>query len=223
MGDRLNDVIAVEVLQRLEEIIGAARAASATHVDVDNREAHQVGQDRDPTFGPGRVRVSVARILDQGRRRATRQRRQFDTRQHVGHVLRRVDIDRQLGPVARGQVAVSTRRDRLFVDVGAGRRGLGRENPQGSRLRAPGDDPVAVSRRDVAKEDPAEVIGALRRDFDALFVVEGHRRPRRKPGRVDLFDAPVRLERRGLGAQRKQQQGDQTASERYPRRRPAPA
>ena len=47
VGDRLDDVVAVEVLQRLEEVEGAARAAGPAHVDVDDREAHEVREDGD--------------------------------------------------------------------------------------------------------------------------------------------------------------------------------
>ena len=67
--DRLDHVVAVEALQRLEEVEGAARAAGAAHVHVDDREAHQVGEDRDPALRPGRIGVAVAGVLDQGRRR----------------------------------------------------------------------------------------------------------------------------------------------------------
>ena len=51
-GDRLDDVVAVEVLQRLEEVERAARAARAAHVDVDDRESHDVGEGAIPLCGP---------------------------------------------------------------------------------------------------------------------------------------------------------------------------
>ena len=41
---RLDHVVAVEALGRLEEVEGAAGAAGAAHVDVDDGEAHQVGE-----------------------------------------------------------------------------------------------------------------------------------------------------------------------------------
>ena len=67
VGDRFDHVVAVEVLQRLEEVEGAARAAGAAHVHVDHGEAHQVGEHGDAVFRAGRVRVAVARVLDQRR------------------------------------------------------------------------------------------------------------------------------------------------------------
>jgi hypothetical protein len=194
--DRLDDVIAVEVLQRLEEVEGAARAPRAAHVDVDHREPHQVGEERDPALRPGRVGVPVARVLDQGRRRTARQRRQLDPGKDFRHVLRRMDVDRQLGPVARGQVPVPARRDRLAVEVGAGRRGLGRQHLQRSRFRPFGSetDAIAAPRSDVAKQGPAEVVGAPRRDLDAFAVVERHLSARGQAGRIDLFHAPTGFE-----------------------------
>ena len=80
VGDRLDHVVAVEVLQRFEEVEGAAGAAGAAHVDVDDGEAHQVGDQRDPVFGTGRVGVAVAGVLDQGRGRAGRDVGEFDRR-----------------------------------------------------------------------------------------------------------------------------------------------
>ncbi len=76
VGDRLDHVVAVEVLHVFEEVVGAARAAGSAHVHVDHREAHQVGEHRDAVFRAGRVRIPVARVLDQRRirRRVARRR-----------------------------------------------------------------------------------------------------------------------------------------------------
>jgi hypothetical protein len=63
-GDRLDHVVAVEILIRFEEVEGAARAAGSAHVHVDHREAHQVREHRDAAFGAFRVRVPVAGVLD---------------------------------------------------------------------------------------------------------------------------------------------------------------
>ena len=60
-GDRLDHVVAVEALQRLEEVEGAARATGAAHVDVDDGEAHQVADQRDAALGAVGIRVAVAR------------------------------------------------------------------------------------------------------------------------------------------------------------------
>ncbi len=98
--DRLDHVVAVEVLERLEEVVGAAGAAGAAHVDVDDRKPHQVGDDRDPVLGTGRVGVSVAGVLDQRRpRRPARRRRGHRhagrQRQPGQRVQRRADAARQ--------------------------------------------------------------------------------------------------------------------------------
>ena len=77
--DGLDHVVAVEVLERLEEVIRAARATCAAHIDVDDREPHQVGERRDPALGRVRVGVPVARVLDQGGV-GTGQLRQLDRR-----------------------------------------------------------------------------------------------------------------------------------------------
>ena len=45
-GDRLDDVVAVEQLQRLEEVVGAARAARAADVDRHDRVAQGAGDQR---------------------------------------------------------------------------------------------------------------------------------------------------------------------------------
>ena len=66
-GDGLDHVVAVEALQRLEEVERAAGAAGAAHVDVDDREAEQVGDRADRALAAARVGVAVARVLDQGR------------------------------------------------------------------------------------------------------------------------------------------------------------
>ncbi len=134
VGDRLDHVVAVEVLQRFEEVVGAARAAGPAHVHVDHREAHQVGEHGDAVFRAGRVRVPVARVLDQrrvrrrvARRRHTRLRegREVKFRRHAGlagRTGRRVHVDRQLGAVARRQIRVAVVGDRLVVDAGIPRR-----------------------------------------------------------------------------------------------------
>jgi len=65
--DRLDHVVAVDALQRLEQSRRAAGAAGAAHVDVDDGEAHPVRDDRDPLCGPAGIGVAVPGVLDQGR------------------------------------------------------------------------------------------------------------------------------------------------------------
>ena len=97
-GDGLDRVVAVERLQGLEVVEGAARAAGAAHVDVDDRVAEQGGDGLDPALRAGRVGVAVAGVLDQGR---------------VGAVLGgpgRCTSIASLRAVARRQVAVAAPR-----------------------------------------------------------------------------------------------------------------
>ena len=198
--DGLDHVVAVEALQRLEEVEGATRAAGAAHVHVDDREPHQVGEDGDPALRTGRVRVPVAGVLDQGGGGPRRNRRQLNAGQHLRHVLRRVHVDRQLGAVAGGQIAVAAGRDRLVVDGGARRSRLPREHRQRLRCLASrrGPHPVAASRRHVAEQGAAQRIGLPRGDRRPGAVQQRHLRARRQTGHVDLLNAAVRAER-GLG------------------------
>ena len=116
-GDRLDHVVAVEALQRLEEVEGATRAAGAAHVHVDDREAHQVREDRDAAGRSGRVGVPVARVLDQ--RRVRRQRNAGPlgigrARREAGlarRARRRVHVDGELRAVTGGEVRVAVARE----------------------------------------------------------------------------------------------------------------
>ena len=107
VGDRLDDVVPVEALQRLEVVIRPARAAGAPHVDVDDREAEQVGHRGDTAVGALGVGVAVAGVLDQGRVRAA--------------AAGKVHVDGQPDAVAHRDVAVTAGRDALVVDPGARR------------------------------------------------------------------------------------------------------
>jgi hypothetical protein len=145
--DRLDHVVAVEPLERLEVVECAAGAARAPHVHVDDRVAQQVEQLRDRALPARRVRVAVAGVLDDGRvgRRAGGE----------------PHVDRELRAVARRQVAVSARRDPLPVALRARWRGAVRQHahPPGGRRAAP--DPVAAAGRDAAEHDAAEPAGPL--------------------------------------------------------------
>ena len=69
MGNGLDDVVPVEVLQRLEEVEGTSRAAGPADVHVDDGETHQVGDHGDAVHRAGGVGVAVAGVLDQRRGR----------------------------------------------------------------------------------------------------------------------------------------------------------
>src|SRR3954447_24150844 len=88
----LDDVVAVEALQRLEEVEGAARAPGAAHVDVHHGEAHEAGDDGDPVRGAGGVRVAVPGVLDQRGRRPSGHVREIADRERAGDVLGRMDV-----------------------------------------------------------------------------------------------------------------------------------
>src|SRR3954447_24933538 len=111
-------------------------------------------------------------------------------------------VDRELRAVAGRQIAIAARRDRLVVDGGAGRRGPGREHPEPRGLLAvpAGADAVAAAWPQTAEEDAAERVRALLRDRLAAAVQQLHRRPRRKPGRIDLPGAAVGVDCRLGGA-----------------------
>ena len=173
-GDRLDDVVAVEVLQRLEEVERAPGAAGAAHVDVDDREPHDVGESGDPALRALRPRVAVAGVLDQGRGRhavAGRVGRQVDA-PDVRHVRRRMDRVGKLGAVAGGHVAVPVGGDALVVDVRRGRRRLRRQHRQRLGRLAGGveADAVAVPRFDVAEQRPTPLVGAPGLDHAAAGV-----------------------------------------------------
>ena len=205
MRHRLHDVVAVEVLQRLEEVERPARAARAAHVDVDDGEPHQVGERGDAAHRPVGLGVAVARVLDQGRglHAGCDQRRELAGQLGrkvealgVRDVRRRMDRVRQLGAVAGGHVAVAVRRDRLVVDVGRGRGGLLRQDRQRSGRLAGRVEPhpIAISRRDLAEQDPAEVVGGPGLDHLIGGVEQRGRAAGGQAGCVDLLDAAVRIE-----------------------------
>ena len=111
-GDRLDDVVAVEALQRLEEVEGAARATGAAHVDVDDREAHEVREDGDAALRSVRLGVPVARVLDQRRvrRRVRGAAGDGEARGKPGEARRarrQVHVDGELRPVAGREVPVA--------------------------------------------------------------------------------------------------------------------
>jgi len=67
MGHRLDHVVAVEVLQRLERSRSTTRAAGAAHVHVD--DVNPIRLARAAIRSPARrLRVPVAGVLDQVRR-----------------------------------------------------------------------------------------------------------------------------------------------------------
>ncbi len=174
VGDRFDHVVAVEVLQLFEEVKSAAGAPGAAHVHVDDREAHQVGEDRDAVFGPGGVGVAVARVLDQrrvgrrvaGRRHAgDRQGREVEHGRHAGlarRARRRVHVDRELRAVARGQVGVAVVGDFLFVDAGVPRRRGALVDGDRCRLFAAAAHAVLLAGLHFAEEDAALFVGVLR-------------------------------------------------------------
>ena len=208
--DRLDHVVPVEALQRLEEVEGATRAAGAAHVDVDHREAHQVGEDGDPALRTGRVRVPVARVLDQGRSGPRGERRQLHAGQHLRHVLRRMHVHGQLGAVAGGHIAVAAGGDGLVVDGGARRSRLSREHGQRARCLPArgGTHAVAGSRRHAAEQDAPQRVGLPGGDGLAGAVQQRHLRARSDTGHVDLLHAAARGERGRGGGPRRGHQHD---------------
>ena len=166
--DRLDHVVTVEVLQWLEEVVGAARAARPAHVHVDDSEAHQVREDGDAVDRPGWVRVPISRVLDQRRVRrkivgSLRKRsagRQAGLTRGTGW---RVHVDGEPRPVAGGEVGVAAVRDRLAVHARIPRRGGVVVHHERCGL-VPGcvSHDVARARRHIAEQQAAERVGVLR-------------------------------------------------------------
>ena len=214
-GNRLDHVVAVQALEWLEEVERTARAPRAAHVHVDHGEAHQVADDRDPALRPVGVRVAVAAVLDQHRRRALRHRRQQGAdRQSLGHVLRGMDVVGELGAIARGQVAVAAGRDLLVVDVGTRRRRPRREHLQRTRplASAANPDPVARPWLDLPEQDRPLRVRPLGPDRAAALVEEEVLHARLQAGRVHLLHTALRVDGR-LGHARAgpEQAGDRGA------------
>ena len=178
-------VVRIEVLERFEIVERSARASRPAHVHVDDRETHEIRELGQAAFRTRRVRVAVARVFDQ-RRVGTRACRR-----------RKVDVDRQLGAVARGQVRVAAVGDPLVEDAGI---------PGFGGLRVDGDragffavgcepDPVARFWRDGPEQQPAGRVRGLRGDRFAVRAQQRHLGIRRQARYVELFHAPVRAER----------------------------
>ena len=192
----LDHVIAVEVLQRLEVVKRAARAAGTAHVDVDDREPHQVRDRADPALRPGRIGVAIAGVLDQ-RRIGTRAGGQ-------------VHVDRQAGPVARRQIAVAALGNGLVVHAGARRRIPVAEDRQRTRPHVAAADPIPRAGGDQAEHDAAERIGPPGGDDPAGAIDQRHGGLSRQAGGVDLLGAAMGGERRArLGAGGAERQHEQ--------------
>ncbi len=205
-SDRFDHVIAIGVLQRFEEVVGAARAAGSSHVHVDDGEAHQVGEHRDAVFGAGRVGISVAGVLDQRRIRRYMAHRRRECRKFEQPARarltcgfgRRVDVDRQLDAVPRRQVLVSAVGDFLVVGFGIPwRRFLGvvAMNLQLARLFAAGGqlNPVAASRFHVPEQQAAfgvRVLGV----HNVAALQQRRLSIRGQASRIHLVHAPLRGE-----------------------------
>ena len=204
--DRLDDVVSVEALKRLEEIEGATRAAGAAHVHVDDREAHQVREDGDTAVRAGRVGVSVTRIFDQGRVRRSVSRATWNryARRQTGlsrGTCRRVHVDGELRSVAGGEVCVAIGRNRLVVDPWIpGRRlvGVHRQCPRFQPIRISAHA-VTACRRHVPKQQPAERVGILRLEGLSRGVGERRRRVGCEAGDVHLVGAAERVKGRRRG------------------------
>ena len=183
-GHGLDDVVAVQRLVALEVVERAARAARPAHVDVDDREAREVADRRDRALTTGRVRVPVARVLDERRVRP--------------RSAREVDVDGELRPVARGQVAVAVGRQLLVVDA-RGRRGRAARQ-DGDRLRpraALGLDAVAAARRHLPEHGAAQPAGAPAGDPVAAPVEQREGGAPLGSGDQDLVRAAAHVEPSG--------------------------
>ena len=196
-GDGLDHVVPVERLELLEVVVRAAGAAGAAEVHAHGGEAEQL---RDPRRRLRRVGVRrvVPGVLDHG---------------GVGPTTRgsgQRDVDRQLGAVARGQVAVPraevlARVERLRRRVGGARHRHRR------RLGVPDADDVARARAHVAEEHAAGGVDRARRDLPAVGRPEHRGGAGRGSGDRDLLDARLHREvgaRAGGGLRDGRETGD---------------
>ena len=214
--DRLDHVVAIEVLHVFKEVKGAARAAGSPHVHVDYGEAHQVGKHRDAVFRTRRVRVPVARVLDDrrvgsrvARRRHPRyrKRRKMKARRDAWlacRTARRVHVDRQFCAVACLQVRVAVVGDRLVVDARVPRcRRIGVNRDRFGGFPCGGDaDLVVLAWLHFPEQHASKRVRVLRGDGRVLFQ-QRHLGVRRQAGRVHLFGAALRGE--GRRARRRHQ------------------
>ena len=129
---------------------------------------------------------------------------------------RRMDVDRELGPVARGQIGVALVGNRLVVDarIPRGRRvGVDRDRTRltAIRLRA---HSVPAAGRNVPEQEPAERVGLLGVNRLPARTDQRHRRVGREAGDIHLLSASVRGERGRAGSGRaragnRDQRGDE--------------
>ena len=166
--DRFDDVVSIEVLQGLEEVECSTRAAHPAHADVDDGEAHEIGEDGDAALGSGRIGIRVARVLDE--RRIRREEvgpvRQLGVGRQAGFARGargRVHGEGELRPVARGEVLVAAGRDGLLVDARIPRRRRLVVDDERPGLHAIGVSAHAVPETglNVAEQHPAERGGLL--------------------------------------------------------------
>ena len=180
-GDGLDDVVAVEQLQRLEEVVGAARAAGAAHVHADGGEAEDGGDERGRIVG--RVAQGghrVAQPLVAGDRLARLRRRVAGVGHHrrVGPFVDGAGqghVGRERGAVARGDVR-GAGQERLRVVEALRRQALGdAEHVQVARplLSRGGAHDVAVAGRDVAEHEAALRVGDAAGERGARAIVDG--------------------------------------------------
>ncbi len=189
-GDGFDHVVGVEVLEGLEVVERAARAAGAAHVDVDHGETHGVREHGEPALGAGRVGVAVAGVFDQGRVGAG------STGEGQAHV------DGELGAVAGGEVLVAVGVDGLVVDGGVpGSGGVGVDGDRG-RAQATVEvfDDVAGAGVDVAEQRATEVVHVGGGHGVTVGVVQGEVVTGGQAGGVDLLDAAVRVDAHRIGS-----------------------
>ena len=122
-------------------------------------------------------------------------RRRLNAGQRLRHVLWRMHVDRELGAVAGGQIAVAVRRDDLVVDVCARRSRLAREHGQRVRFRPiGGPHAVAASWRDAPEQRAAEGVDGLGGHGRACAVHQRQLLARGGARDIDLLHAATRAE-----------------------------
>ena len=205
--DGLDDVVAVGGGRQVEQVEDAARAARSAHVHAHGRVAERARDQR------GRLRIvgirhRVARVLDQRRELAARERASE----------RRADHGRQQRPVARPDVVEALVQGLLRIEALIGTI-LERQHRHRDRIaaRVVADD-VAASRVELAEDQAAEAIGRAACHLVATMVREHEQGARDGAGHRDQPDSSLRLDgRRAGGDGRESHRSQQQEGEPRPR------
>ncbi len=210
--DGLDEVVAVQHLERLEEVVGASRAARAAHVHAHGREPQDAADEAARVIGrvaehrelAAEAREVDALELERSAGLRGRVARVVDQRR-IGAVLGRageLHVDGELRAVARGDVTEAGLQDLRGVELPRREAGLRRRHRERLRDlgRRPGrDHAVASASFHLAEDQAALLVRHALGLLPAIAVPELQRLLRQGVGHHHLLDASARLEARRRG------------------------